>query len=387
MDPSGPGRRAAVPPGHRRGRGGMIWPMRAAVLRQCPGWLEVADVEVDRPGPREVLVRTAAAGLCHSDLHFLEGKYPAPVPVVMGHESAGVVEAVGEEVTYVKAGDSVITCLSVFCGACEYCLTGRPYLCQSPEVRRGPGQRPRLVERGEQVNQFASLGSFAEAMLLHEHAVVKVTSDMPLDRAALIGCGVTTGLGAVFNTARVPAGASVAVIGCGGIGLACVQGAYLAGAARIIAVDLVPSKLELARRLGATDTVNGSEGDVVAQVQELTGGGVEYSFEAIGLAAAAEQAFNMLRRGGMATVIGMIPPGHLVQLPGTAFLQSKRIQGSTMGSNRFRVDMPRYVDLYLQGRLKLDEMVSARIKLDEINDGFKALQRADTARSVVVFPG
>lgn len=365
----------------------MIPTMRAAVLRQCPGMLEITDVQVDLPGPREVLVRTAAAGLCHSDLHFLEGKYSAQVPVVMGHESAGIVEAVGEGVTYVRPGDTVITCLSVFCGACEYCLTGRPYLCQSPDVRRGPEDRPRLSEDRVRVNQFASLGSFAETMLVHEHALVKITPDMPLDRAALIGCGVTTGLGAVFNTAQVPAGASVAVIGCGGIGLSCVQGAYLAGAARIVAVDLVGSKLELARRLGATDTVDASEGDAVKQVQELTGGGVEYAFEAIGLAAAAEQAFNMLRRGGLATVIGMIPPGQAVQLPGTAFLQSKRIGGSTMGSNRFRVDMPRYVDLYLQGRLKLDEMVSARIKLDEINDGFAALQRADTARSVVVFEG
>ncbi|MHB1446191.1 MAG: Zn-dependent alcohol dehydrogenase [Acidimicrobiales bacterium] len=361
--------------------------MRAAVLRECPGWLEISDVEADRPGPNEVLIRTAAAGLCHSDLHFIEGKYPAQVPVVLGHESAGVVEAVGEGVRYVQPGDRVITCLSVFCGACEYCLTGRPYLCQSPDVRRGNEERPRLAENGRRVNQFAGLGSFAETMLVHEHALVKITPDMPLDRAALIGCGVTTGLGAVFNTAQVPAGASVAVIGCGGIGLSCVQGAYLAGAARIIAIDLVPSKLDLARQLGATDTVNGSDGDVVAQVLEMTGGGVEYSFEAIGLAAAAEQAFNMLRRGGLATVIGMIPPGQMVQLPGSSFLQSKRIQGSTMGSNRFRIDMPRYVDLYLQGRLKLDEMVSARIKLEEINDGFKALQRADTARSVIIFPG
>ena len=376
-----------MPPERRRIGSAMIHPMRAAVLRQSPGWLEIADVDVDRPGAREVLVRTAAAGLCHSDLHFLEGKYPAQVPVVMGHESAGVVEAVGDGVSYVQPGDPVITCLSVFCGACEYCLTGRPYLCQSPEVRRRPGASPRLAEDGQRVNQFASLGSFAETMLVHEHALVKITPDMPLDRAALIGCGVTTGLGAVFNTAQVPPGASVAVIGCGGIGLSCVQGAFLAGAARIIAVDLVASKLELARRLGATDTVDASQGDAVAQVQELTGGGVEYSFEAIGLVAAAEQAFNMLRRGGLATVIGMMPPGQMVQLAGTSFLQSKRIGGSTMGSNRFRIDMPRYVDLYLQGRLKLDEMVSARIKLDEINEGFKALQRADTARSVVIFPG
>ena len=359
--------------------------MRAAVLNECPGWLEVSDVEVDDPGPHEVLIRTSAAGLCHSDLHFIEGKYPARTPVVLGHESAGVVEAVGSQVAYVQPGDRVITCLSVFCGSCEFCVTGHPYLCQSPEVRRGSGERPRLSAGGQPVGQFANLGSFAEMMLVHEHALVKVHPDMPLDRAALVGCGVTTGLGAVFNTAQVPAGATVAVIGCGGVGLSCIQGAYLAGAARIIAVDRLASKLELARQLGATDGVDASDGDPVAQVLEMTGGGVEYAFEAIGLANAAESAYNMLRRGGTATVIGMIPPGQVVQIPGPSFLQSKKIQGSTMGSNRFRVDMPRYVDLYLQGRLKLDEMVSARIKLDEVNDGFKALQGADVARSVIVF--
>ncbi|HZT66803.1 MAG TPA: Zn-dependent alcohol dehydrogenase [Acidimicrobiales bacterium] len=359
--------------------------MRAAVLRQCPGWLEVSDIDVDKPGRREVLIRTAAAGLCHSDLHFIEGKYPAQTPLVLGHESAGIVQAVGDDVAYVAPGDHVITCLSVFCGHCEYCLSGRPALCQSPEVRRSRGEGPRLSEGGIALGQFANLGSFAEEMLVHEHAVVKVSPDIPLDRAALIGCGVTTGLGAVFNTARVPAGATVAVIGCGGIGLNCVQGAYLAGASRIIAVDRLAPKLEMARAFGATDVVDASAGDPVAQVLELTAGGVEYAFEAIGLAVVAEQAFNMLRRGGTATVIGMIPPGEMVKLPGVAFLGEKKIQGSTMGSNRFRVDMPRYVELYLQGRLKLDELVSARISLDEVNDGFRSLQGGETARSVIVF--
>ena len=359
--------------------------MRAAVLREAPGWLEPADLDVDKPGRREVLVRTAAAGLCHSDLHFIEAKYPTRTPQVLGHESAGVVEAVGPDVTHVAPGDHVITCLSLFCGNCEYCLAGRPALCQSPEVRRSSADPPRLSEKGAAVYQFANLGSFAEQMLVHENAVVKITADMPLDRAALIGCGVTTGLGAVFRTASVPAGATVAVIGCGGIGLNCIQGARLVGAARIIAVDVKRAKLELARVFGATDTVDASEGDAVAQVVDLTAGGVEYSFEAIGLAAAAAQAFDMLRRGGTATVIGMIPPGQKVELPGSAFLAEKRIQGSMMGSNRFRLDMPRYIDMYLQGRLMLDELVSARIGLDQVNDGFRELQTGDSARSVIIF--
>ena len=359
--------------------------MRAAVLREIPGWLDVADVQIDRPAAHEVLIRTAAAGVCHSDLHFMEGKYPAITPLVMGHESAGVVEAVGTDVTYVQPGDHVITCLSAFCGQCEYCMTGRPNLCQAPELRRLPEERPRLSEDGAALGQFAGLGSFAEQLLVHERAVVKVTNDIPLDRAALIGCGVMTGLGAVFNTARVPAGASVAVIGCGGIGLNCIQGARLAGAARIIAIDLLDSKLEMATAFGATHVVNGATSDAVAEVVELTSGGVEFAFEAIGLASAAEQAFNMLRRGGTATVIGMIPPDQVVQLPGPAFLSEKRIQGSFMGSNRFRVDMPRYIDLYLQGRLRLDELVSARISLDDVNQGFKTLQGGEVARSVIMF--
>ena len=208
---------------------------------------------------------------------------------------------------------------------------------------------------------------------------------MPLDRAALVGCGVMTGVGAVFNTAKVEAGSTVAVIGCGGIGLSAVQGAYLSGASRVIAVDLHPMKLELARAFGATDLVNAAEVNPVAAVAELTNGGVHYSFEAIGLKIAAEQAFAMLRPGGTATIIGMIPMGTKIELPGNEFLAERKIQGSNMGSNRFRVDMPRLCDLYLDGRLKLDELVSARIKLEEINDGFAAMKAGEVARSVIIF--
>jgi S-(hydroxymethyl)glutathione dehydrogenase/alcohol dehydrogenase len=304
---------------------------------------------------------------------------------VLGHESAGVVEAVGDQVTYLKPGDHVIACLSVFCGHCEFCLTGHPSLCQNPEVKMPPGVARRLSWQGKPLSQFLNLSSFAEQMLVHEHAIVKINPEMPLDRACLLGCGATTGLGAVQNTAKVEPGSTVAVIGCGGIGLNAVQGAYLAGASRIIAVDMLDSKLELAKVFGATDTVNASDGTAVQQVLELTGGGVHYSFEAIGLKVAAEQAFAMLRRGGTATVIGMIPIGETVELPGFAFLGEKKIQGSAMGSNRFRVDMPRYVDLYLQGRLKLDELVSARIPIEQINDGFAAMKTGEVARSVVMF--
>ncbi len=258
--------------------------MKAAVLTSIPGELTVEDVAIDKPQKNEVLIRTAAAGLCHSDLHFMEGKYPYLTPTVPGHESAGVVEAVGEDVTYVQPGDHVITCLSVFCGHCDYCLSGRTNLCAGKSlVARGFEGTPRLSMNGQPVFQFLDLSSFGEYMLVHQNAVVKVTKDIPLDRAALIGCGVTTGVGAVFNTARVQAGSTVAVIGCGGVGLNCVQGAALAGACRVIAVDMVPLKLKLAEQFGATDLVDASKGDAVQQVQELTGGGVDYSFEAIGL--------------------------------------------------------------------------------------------------------
>lgn len=359
--------------------------MQAAVFREVNVPMEVEEIDVSKPGPREVLVRTAAAGVCHSDMHFFNGTYPGRVPMVLGHESAGIVEAVGSDVYYVQPGDHVITCLSVFCGHCEYCLTGHMNLCQEPETRRKKGDEPRISQGGDALEQFANLGSFAEMMLVHEHAVAKIRDDMPLDRAALIGCGVTTGVGAVIHTAKVRPGETVAVIGCGGIGLSCVNGAAIAGAGRIIAVDTVSSKLELAQKFGATDAIDASAGDAVQQVKELTGGGVHYSFEAIGLKATAEQAFQMLRNGGTATVIGMIPPGEMVSLHGPDFLFEKTIQGSMMGSNRFRVDMPRFVDFYLQGRLHLDDMVSHRIKLSDVNEALQALETGEVARSVIMF--
>jgi S-(hydroxymethyl)glutathione dehydrogenase/alcohol dehydrogenase len=359
--------------------------MRAAVLQQIPGELVVDEIQIDGCGPREVLIRTAAAGCCHSDLHFMEGKYPYPTPAVLGHESAGVVEAVGAEVTYVAPGDHVITCLSVFCGQCDFCIAGKPNLCTKERVRRAADGRPRLSRDGAPVFQFLDLSSFAEQMLVHEGAVVKIRDDMPLDRAAIIGCGVTTGLGAVFNTARVRVGETVAVIGCGGVGLSAIQGAAIAGAGRIIAVDMVDTKLDLARSMGATDVVNAREDDPVAVVLEMTRGGVDHAFEAIGLKVAAEQAFGMLKPGGCATVIGMIPLGEKVEIHGFALLGERKLQGSNMGSNRFRIDMPRYVDMYLQGKLDLDAMISTRIPLSEVNAAFDRMRTGEIARDVVVF--
>ncbi|HAH11754.1 MAG TPA: alcohol dehydrogenase [Alphaproteobacteria bacterium] len=359
--------------------------MKAAVLREVKKPLSIEDVRISKPGPHEVLIRTAAAGVCHSDLHFVDGLYPFPLPAVLGHESAGVVEQVGSEVRTVKPGDHVITCLSAFCGHCEHCLTGYMSRCVSPETKRQQGDTPRLAREDGAMNQYLNLSSFAEQMLIHEHACVAIRKDMPLDRAALIGCSVMTGVGAVMHTSHVRPGETVAVIGCGGVGLAAVNGAAIAGASRIIAIDLQGSKLNLAKEFGATDVVNPKDGDPVKQVQDLTRGGVHHAFEAIGLKQTAEQSFKMLARGGTANIIGMIPVGVHIELHGAEFLGEKKIQGSLMGSNRFPVDMPRLVDFYMAGKLKLDQMISQRIKLDQVNEGLDELRRGELARSVIVF--
>jgi S-(hydroxymethyl)glutathione dehydrogenase / alcohol dehydrogenase len=359
--------------------------VQAAVLNRIPGALEIEDVSIGRPGPREVLLRTAYSGLCHSDLHFMDGVWQLAPPAVMGHEGAGIVEAVGEDVTHVVPGDHVITCVSVFCGQCRYCLSGRPHLCSDRSMLVRP--QPAITNRaGAPVAAFASLGSFAEQMLVHEHAVVKIREDMPLDKASLIGCGVTTGLGAVFRTAAVKPASSVVVVGCGGIGLAALQGAKLCGAAPIIAVDVTPEKLAVAQMLGATHVVNAREVDAVEAVMEITNGGADYSFEAIGTKATAEQCYRMLGRGGTATIIGMVPLGTDLAIPAAdLFMNEKKLQGSLMGSNQFRVDMPWFVDLYLDGRLRLDEMVSAHRPLSEINDGYEDMRRGVATRTVIDF--
>jgi S-(hydroxymethyl)glutathione dehydrogenase/alcohol dehydrogenase len=359
--------------------------MKAAVLHEVNKPLTIEDVEINKPGAREVLIRTAFAGLCHSDLHFIEGLYPHPLPVVLGHESAGIVEQVGPEVTYVKKGDHVITCLSVFCGTCENCTTGRPAICTDTSVKLLPGKAERLKLNGKQLHTFTNLSSYAEMMLVHENAVVKIRDDFPLDRAALIGCAVITGYGAAVNTAKVAPGETVAVIGCGGVGMAAINGAAIAGAGRIIAVDTNPVKLQLATKLGATDLVNPRDGDPVKRIQELMKGGVHHAIECLGTKTTAEQAFQMLKAGGTATIVGMVPFGTKIELHGYDFLRERKIQGSSMGSNRFRVDMPRLIEFYHQRKLHLDDWISDRIKLSEINEGFANMKAGKVVRSVIQF--
>ena len=359
--------------------------MKAAVLREVGKPLQIEEVSIGKPGPREVLIRTVAAGVCHSDLHFIEGSYPTALPVVLGHESAGVVEQVGSEVRSVKVGDHVITCLNAFCGHCPHCVGGRLNLCDGTETRRRAEEAPRLNPEGPPMGQFLNLSSFAEQMLVHENACVAIRKDMPLDRAALIGCGVLTGVGSVIRTSRVQPGETVAVVGCGGVGLAAVNGAAIAGASRIIAIDTSPSKEALARKFGATDFLCASGKDAIAAVVDLTGGGVDHSFEAVGLKATCETAFRMVARGGTANIIGMVPVGQSIEVPGHLFLGERRLQGSFMGSNRFPVDMPRLVDFYLAGKLKLDDMISRRIALSQVNEAFTEMKTGAIARSVIVF--
>lgn len=360
--------------------------MKAAVLNTRKGPLDIEEVQIDAPGPREVLLRTAASGVCHSDLHLINRWPSAGGPIVPGHEPAGFVEQVGSDVTYVKPGDRVIACLSIFCGVCDYCTTGRSHLCGGKLFDRQPGEPPRLSRGGAPVAQMSQLSSFAEQMLVPENALVKVREEMPLDCAALIGCGVTTGLGAALYRARVEAGSTCAVVGCGGVGLSIIQGCRIAGATRIVAVDTQGWKLDLARKVGATDGIDASSGEAVAQLKELTGGGVDYGFEAVGLNETARQAYDMTRRGGTTVLVGVITSRDELSLPGFDVVMSeKQILGSTMGSIGFRVAMPRFVDLYLQGRLLLDEIISARRSLDDVNLCFDEMREGSAARSVIVF--
>ena len=363
--------------------------MKAAIL-QTPGQLDLVDLVIDKPAAHEVLIRVVGSGLCHSDLHAIDAQVPNRPIIVPGHEASGIVEQVGSEVTYMQPGDHVITFLVQFCGECEYCLGGRPTICATPVGARKPdaaatAPNPRLTYQGKPVGQFANLGAFAEQMLVHEHAVAKIDRDYPMDRAAIIGCGVCTGLGSVLKSAAVRPGSTVAVVGGGGVGLSAVQGARIAGARRIILVDIQPEKFDLARKAGATDCVDPGQGDPVQQIKDLTGGGVDYSFECLGLKATCEQSVQMLRPGGVATIIGL---GGDFSVGATFLLRGeRRVQGAFMGSNNFRADMPKYMDLDRQGRLDIGSLIESHIALADINAGYEAMrQRQIQGRRVIMFP-
>ncbi|WP_300681873.1 alcohol dehydrogenase catalytic domain-containing protein [Nocardioides sp.] len=362
--------------------------VRAAVLTDAPGGLAIEELELDtRLEPDEVRVRVLACGLCHSDLHMLDGTLPTTMPTVLGHEIAGVVEAVGSAVTDLAVGARVVACLSMFCGTCAACRAGRPWICvRRHDLGRAERPRPRLRRAdGTPVGQVAGLGGLAEATVLHRTSVVEVAADVPADRAGLLGCAVITGVGSAINGAQVRPGETVAVIGVGGVGLNVVQGARLAGAARIVAVDVAPAKLDLARTFGATDVVDASAGDPVAAVTALVGP-VDHAFDVVGRSTTVAQAVAMIAPGRTAWVVGIPPVGEELALPGLPLVtQAKGVQGLLMGANRFTEDIPMLADLYTQGRLELDALISDRLTLEETAAGFEAMRAGALARAVVVF--
>ena len=359
--------------------------MKAAVLFEAKTPLSIEDVTVANPLAHEVLIRTVACGVCRSDLHFVDGAYPHPLPGIPGHEAAGIVEAVGDEVTTVKVGDHVVTCLSAFCGHCEFCVTGRMSLCIDASVKRPRGAPPRLMMGDTPIAQMLNLSAYAEMMLVHEHACVAIDREMPLDRAALIGCAVTTGAGAIFNAAEVVPGETVCVVGCGGIGLAAINAARIAGAGKIIALDPVADKRATAEKLGATHSIDAMSDTAADQVIEISRGGVHHSIEAVGRMNAADTAVKVLRRGGTATILGMMPLDTKVGLSALDLLADKKLQGAKMGRNHFPVDIPRLVDFYQRGLLDLDTIIADRMPLERINDAFDELRKGDTTRSVITF--
>lgn len=352
--------------------------------------LVIEELELAGTGPGEVLVRVGAAGLCHSDLSVVDGSRPRPVPMVLGHEAAGVVEATGAGVTYVAPGDHVVFSFIPVCGACVPCQSGRPALCEAGARANSDGtllsgRRPFRRPGGEELAQHLGVSGFAERTVVAAGSVVKVPAGVPLRTAALFGCALLTGVGAVVNTAAVPPGSSVAVFGLGGVGLSAVMGARLAGAFPIVAVDTVAAKLDHARRVGASHTLPAGDG-VIEQIRDLTQGGVQYTFEAVGNAAVLATAYAATCRGGTTVSVGLPHPSQTLQIPAVSIVaEERRIVGSYMGSAVPRRDVPRLMALYEAGRLPVDELFSRTIGLEEINAGFDALADGQVVRQIVVF--
>lgn len=364
--------------------------MKAAILHQAGQPLSVEDVEVHPPQRGEVQVRMYAGGVCHSDLHVMKGDLFMPVPIILGHEGSGIVEAVGDGVTSVAPGDHVIPIWRVSCGTCEYCTGGRPALCDVGTEMRVTGLMPDGTTRfsldGTPVRHFAGVSTFSQMSTMPEAAVLKIPQDFPLDKAALVGCGVITGVGAVVNAARVKMGSSVAVFGCGGIGLNAIQGARMVGALKIIAVDVAAQKLEYAQTMGATHLVNASTDDPVTAIKDLTRGkGVDYAFEAIGLTHTIEQAYAVTRKWGTCVVIGVTRADVRVNINANEMVYSeKTLMGSLYGSSRPKVDILNLLEMYREGKLLLDELLTRTYPLADINEAYAALERGEVARSLVL---
>jgi S-(hydroxymethyl)glutathione dehydrogenase/alcohol dehydrogenase len=361
--------------------------VKAAVLYNFGEPLKVESLELRAPGPDEVVVKMGASGVCHSDLSVQQAKLPFPPPVVLGHEGAGTVEEVGKDVRHLKPGDHVVLSWVENCGRCHFCIAGHAHLCDAMMASMMSGGELVFQKDGVQIARMAGVASFAERTVVRGNAAIKIADDLPFDRACLVGCGVMTGVGAAVNTAKVQPGDTVAVFGCGGVGLNVIQGAILCGASRVVAVDLSPAKLELAKTFGATDVVNGKDGNAPDQIRSLTNGlGVDFAFEVIGIPAVITEAYFSLKRGGKVIVVGVPPMGEMVQIPGQMIaLEEKSIIGSLYGSANMKRDMPRLIELYQGKKLKLDELVSKRIKLEDVNVAFADMEKGAVARSVIVF--
>src|SRR5579871_3422620 len=358
---------------------------KAAVCRAFGKPLTVETIELADPGPGEVLIKTAACAICHSDIFYLEGAWGGDLPAVYGHEAAGVVEAVGPGVTRLKVGDHVVATLIRNCGFCPACSEGAPVFCE--EVFPLDRATPLHDGKGKPIVHGLRTGAFAERMVVDQSQAVAIPKDVALDSASLIACGVLTGMGAVVNTANVKAGSSVVVIGCGGVGLNSIQGARLAGCSPIIAVDIEPAKLAAAREFGATETINAKGEDVAERVKALTGGRkADWVFVTVGVKGAAEQGVSLMKRNGATVLVGMPPSGvHATIDPGWLAADGQRIFGSKMGSARPAVDVPKIVALYRDGRIKLDELITARYPLDRINEALASSRSGAALRNVIVF--
>jgi S-(hydroxymethyl)glutathione dehydrogenase/alcohol dehydrogenase len=358
--------------------------MKALVVNALGGGFDLDDVQVAAPMGREVLVDVQASGLCHTDLLFATHDI-VPLPAVLGHELAGVVAEVGPDVVLLRVGDHVVGSLTQSCGMCARCLSGRPFQCQYPEsTLRSPTDAPRLTRDGIGVFQGLGLGGFAERALIHENQLARVPKNMPFAQAALLGCGVVTGAGAVLNTANVSAGDTVVVIGAGGVGLNAVSGARLAGASRIVVIDIQSKRLEAAQRFGATDVIDSAKAKAVEVVHDLLPRGADHVFDFVGLKPVAEQGLAMLGVGGGLYLVGVSSPETNIDLNiFNAIGGQKRVQGVTYGSSNFQRDIPIYAEMYLQGRMNLDDLVSQRIALRDVNDGYSALKDGSLNRVVV----
>lgn len=350
--------------------------------------LRIQEVELDPPGPGEVLVRIGAAGLCHSDLSVINGDRPRPMPMALGHEAAGVVEEVGAGVEDLGRGDHVVCVFVPSCGHCVPCAEGRPALCEPGAAANGAGTLlsgvRRLRRDGTPLHHHLGVSAFAEYATVSRRSLVKIDPELPLEEAALFGCAVLTGVGAVINTARVPAGSSAAVVGLGGVGLCSLLGAIAAGAREVVAVDLQDEKLAFARQLGATATFDARNPDAAEQIRAATGGGVEYAFELAGSVKALELAYRITRRGGTTVTAGLPPPSAVLPVPAVGLVAEERtLKGSYIGTAVPVRDIPRYIQLYRRGRLPVDRLMSGRLSLDEINLGFDRLHEGKAIRQVV----